>query len=181
MTSLLETPVFVILFGILAEAVLGIVLVRTGRGVLLWPMIGVLLLVLAGVALEWLVVTDRERVEAAIDDAAAALETNPKGESRRRMIDTYIAESDHASRALLGWALDRVQINRIKITNLEISINRLTSPPTAEAELTGYCAFKDRKGEYLREGQPIEFTLELREVEPGRWLVAGHTWHDDPR
>jgi hypothetical protein len=74
----LEDPMPIILFGIVAEAVLGIILLTTRRGVLLWAMAGVLVLVLAGVGLEWLVVTERERVEATVEGAAAAVRANDR-------------------------------------------------------------------------------------------------------
>ena len=66
-------------------------------------------------------------------------------------------------------------------TGLEIAINWLTSPPTAEARLTGYVGFKDRKGEYPYDGRPVKFTMKLRREAPDRWLIADHQWLDDPR
>ena len=45
MTFLLESPWPALVFGIFAEALLGIILLRTGRGVLLWAMAGVGLVV----------------------------------------------------------------------------------------------------------------------------------------
>ena len=111
MLTLLESPLPVILFGIIAEAVLGIVLVRTGRGVLIWVMIGVLVLVSAGVALEWLVVTDVETVEAAFESMAAALETNDP--------DAVLAHIDPAAadtRNLAAWGLRQVEFTKVGIT-----------------------------------------------------------------
>ena len=98
MTTLLESPWTVILFGIAAEAVLGIILARTGRGVLIWAMAGVLLLVLALVGLEWLVVTDRERIEATLESAAASVAANdPDGVLET--IDGSATEARRRSRA----------------------------------------------------------------------------------
>ena len=76
MTLLFENPLRIIFIGIVIEAVLGIVLLRTGRGAMLWAMLGVLALTLAGVAVERLVVTEKERVEMTLDGITSALEAN---------------------------------------------------------------------------------------------------------
>ncbi len=76
MTLLFENPLRIIFIGIVIEAVLGIVLLRTGRGALLWAMLGVLALTLAGVVVERLVVTEKERVEMTLDGITSALEAN---------------------------------------------------------------------------------------------------------
>ena len=63
MTTLLEDPMPVIFFGIVAEAILGVVLLQTRRGAVLIAMVAVLVVVLGCVGLERLVVTDTEQVE----------------------------------------------------------------------------------------------------------------------
>lgn len=177
MTTLVENPMPIILFGIVVEAVLGIILVSTGRGVLLWAMGGVLILVLAGVGLEWLVVTDVERVEAVVEGAAAALGANdqdglleyvhPSATEVRRRVDE-------------GFAL--AAFTSAKITRLEVrNINYLTSPPTAKVQIAGMIHFRVRRGEYPYDSYPIkELTLELH-LESGRWLITGYEWPGDPR
>jgi hypothetical protein len=157
MTTLLENPWPVIVLGILVEAVLGVVLLRTGRGVWLWPMVGVLLLAVAGVGLEWLVVTDAEEVEA-----------------------TLLAESAGESQALLRWAINRVDFTDVKITHLEVDVNYYGSPPRAEARLNAFVRFRDRTGQIPYENRPVAFTIELCR-QSDRWLITGHQWHDDPR
>ena len=182
MTTLLENPVPILVVGALAEIVLGVILWWTGRGVYFLAMIGVLLVALAGVGLEWLIMTDRERIEAALNGAAAAMETNPKGAERARMLDEYIAQSARETRTLLTWALNRVEFAEVRITNLEISTDRRTSPPTAKVELNGYTAFKDRKGEFPYERRLVALTMTLHRAERKRWLITDDIiWHDDPR
>lgn len=174
MTTLLESPWPVIFVGILVEAALGIALLRTGRGVLLGSMAGVLVLVLAGVALEWAVVTEMERVEETLHSAAAALEANDEA------VFQYLAPTESETRRLLRWAMGRVEFTGIRITHLQISINELTSPPTAQAHLTATVYFRDRLAEIPYERRPVDFTLQL-EMRSDRWLVRGYQWHDDPR
>lgn len=174
MTTLLEDPTYLIAFGIVAEAVLGFILANTGRGVVLVAMVGVLLLVTAGVAVEWLVVTEVERVEAVIDGVAAALEDND-----RRVLD-YIAPSDDYSRRRAIWALREVEFTEIKIRDLKIKINELSSPPTATANFIGVVSGRDRTGDFGHLTRPVGFTLEFC-LQSGRWLITGHRLHYDPR
>jgi hypothetical protein len=64
MTMFLESPIPVIFIGIIAEAVLATFFFSMRKAWTLWAMLGVLVLVFAGVGLEWVVVTDVEQVEA---------------------------------------------------------------------------------------------------------------------
>jgi len=176
MTIFLESPIPILCIGLLAEAVLGLIMLRTGRGVIFWPMGGVLLLVLGGVLLEWLVVTEKERVAEAIDGAAAALEANDE-----KAMTLYLAKEAANLRAEVHWAMTRVEFTKAKITRLEIDINELSSPPTAKVHVQGYLMFNDRKGEYPYHTQPVkELTLDLRR-DSDRWVITGYTYSDDPR
>ena len=175
MTTLLENPVPILVVGAFVEVVLGIILWWTGRGVFFLAMIGVLLVVLAGVGLEWLIVTDRERIRVTLADAATALESNPTGDDRAGMLDRYIAKSARETRALVILALDRVEFTELKITDMEIAIDRDTSPPSAEVELIGFVSVKDRKAQWPYERNLLELTIELRRVEAKRWLVGDVT------
>jgi hypothetical protein len=175
MTRLLEDPMPVILFGIIAEAVLGIILLRTGRGVLLWAMAGVLVVTLAGVGMEWLVVTEVEQVEQSLESAAAAIEAN-----REEDVLAWVDPSAKDTRGMVHWAMRRVKFTKVKISDLEIKVNRLTSPPTAVADLTGMVRFRDRTGQVPYEHYRGKFTLELRR-ESDRWMITDQTWHNDPR
>ncbi len=76
MYYLVEDPTLFIFLGIVIEAVLGIVLFRTGRGFLLWVMLGVLVVCLTGVIGQRFIITERKRVIQTLDGIAAALEAN---------------------------------------------------------------------------------------------------------
>lgn len=171
----LENPMPVILCGIIAEAVLGIALLRTGRGVLLWAMGGVLALVLLGVGLEYLVVTEREQVETTLDEVAAAV-----GRNDRSGVLSHIHPSAAETRQLVNWGFGLASFTDAKITYLEVeNINHLTSPPTARVRVKGIVFFKDRRGEDPYGKRPVNLTLELRRGSD-RWLITSHQWHDDP-
>ena len=168
MTTLLENPVPILFAGIAAEAILAVVLVQTGRGVVLLVMVAVLLLVLGGVGLEALVVTDREQVENTLDAAAAAL---VDGDLDRVL--SFIAPEARASRREARWALGMADFQKLKITNLEINVVRTTSPPTARAKLVAMVTARDRDGDFGTQSRPVGLEVQLRQ-QGDRWVVIGH-------
>jgi hypothetical protein len=168
MTILFENPWWIIFIGAIIEAVLGIVLFRTGRGVLLWVMLGVLALTLLGVLIERLVVTERERVEMTLDGITAALEAN----DLNRVL-SYVSPDATQTRRRATWAMGRIEVQSARIYNLEISINRLTSPPTAKAAFFGHLSYRDRQGEIPYNNYGSKFVVDLRK-QGEVWVVTGH-------
>lgn len=174
MTTLVEDPTPIIFFGVLVEAVLAVVLFRTGRGVLLWAIIGVLVLVLAGVWLEWLVVTEVERVEAVIEGARAALAANDE-----KGVMKHIHRSAREIRNLVSSGFRQVHFTDAKITNLKIKINNMTSPPTATADVTGIAWFEALRSDIPRNKHLLSAAVELR-LFPEGWLITDYKLKDDP-
>ncbi len=168
MTALLESPMPILLFGIVVEAILGIALLRTGRGVLLAAMAGVLLLVAAGLALEWFVVTDGERIEATLEGVAEALQANDLARTQ-----AFCTESATHTRSEAARAMHIVEFTEVKITDLDITVNDLTSPPTATAVFMARVSVRDKAGLFDGVPRPVGFTLKLRR-ESGEWLISGH-------
>ena len=175
MTTLLENPMPAIFVGIIAEAVLATVFVSTRRGVILLAMLGVLALVFVGVGLEWLVVTEVERVENTLDGAADGLVSG----KLPRVLD-YVAESAHETQLRAAWALSMFDFTQISIHNLDISINELTSPPTATAEFNVILHYIPKMEEIPYRTYRMGFTVELRRVDD-RWLITDHIEYHDRR
>jgi hypothetical protein len=173
MIIFLESPWPWILIGIVAEAILAGVLVTTRRPALLWGMLGVLGFVIAGVAVERLVVTEREQVEAAMDGIVSALNANDLD----RLLRDYISPDAYTTRGRATWALNRVEIQRANYRNLRVTINRLTSPITAQAEFDGNVHYEDRKREFPYRYYAARFVVEL-ELRDGHWLVTDHVEYD---
>ncbi len=166
MTTLLENPMPIVLFGIVVEAILGGFLVTTRRGVLLVPMAGVFLLVILGVVVERLVVTEKERAEQALYDAAAAIQSNDV-----KRVESFIAKtpgSDVLRRASHYMGL--VEFEQVKISGLRVTLNRLTSPPSAEARFNGSARFQDRSGMIPYRYYRSDFKVDLV-LEPDGWKV----------
>jgi hypothetical protein len=168
MTVFLENPLPILFLGLLAEGLLAAILVHTRRGVLIVPMVAVLLLVLGGVVLERLVVTERERVEATLDGAVAALNHNDLP-----AVLGYLTAGAERTRERAEWAMARVEFTSVSIHGLEIKVNRLTSPPTAEARFQGVAHYRDRRGEFPYEHYAARFIVQLQ-LEDDTWRITDH-------
>ena len=174
MTTLVEDPMPVIFFGIIVEGILAIMLFSTRNGLLVWAMLGVLVLVRAGVALEMLVVTEVERVEATLDGVTRALEDN----DTTRLLERYVHSSAVNTRRRALSAMQMVEITSAKISGLEITINRLTSPPTADARFRGVVRFEPQTEMVHYRYYAANFRVELR-LEHDRWLITDHIEHHE--
>jgi len=167
MTWLVEDPTPTLVAAALIEALLVLALVKTGRGVLLWAVAGVALQAVALLALEWLIVTDKEKVEETLSGAARALEANDP-----QAVLSYIDPSS-SLRGQVSQEMSRVTITKASFNRLDVKFNRHTSPPTAEADFMGYISAKDRRGELPYENFVDRFKVQLR-LSKDRWLVTGY-------
>ncbi len=76
--------------------------------------------------------------------------------------------------------MGRFEVEDAHIHDLEITINRLTSPPTAKAKFLAVGKGRDRKNEFPYQGFARRVVVELRR-EGGRWLVTDFDVEDfDP-
>lgn len=168
----LESPWPILVIGIAVEAVLAMTLLRTGQGRVLGAMIGVAVFVLLGLLVERLVVTDREAVGDALDAAAAAVEAN----NLDRLLDCVSPKAEKTrkdSRYVLGLC----EFQKARICDLEITVNRLTSPPTAKAKFRAIGQAKDRSGQIPYQGFARWVTVTMRK-EGDRWMIGDYTVED---
>ena len=169
MMIFIESPWPILFIGIAVEAVLALALLHTGLGKFLWAMIGVAALVLVGLLVEHFVITDRKAVIQTLDAAVKAAKNNdPKG-----LLDC-ISPSAKEARDCCRSVLDQFDIQDAHISDLDIKVSRLTSPPTATAKFLAVGRARDRKGEMLYPGFAQHVTVALR-LEHGRWLAADCT------
>jgi hypothetical protein len=167
-TTLIESPVPVLLAGIVAAAILAILFFNSGRGRYLLFIGGVVLLTIAGLAIEHFVVTEREEVESSLYGLADAMEANNKNAAVG-----FISPSAAAIKTQADLAFARFEVLQASISNLEITINDLTSPPSAEARFNSLIRVRDRKGEMPYGGEPFYFIVKFRK-ESDRWLITDH-------
>jgi hypothetical protein len=178
MVNLLEDPTPIILAGIAIEAVLGMVLVRTGRGLFLILMGGVALLTLAGLAVERCVVTDVEQVENVIEAGRAAVETNQPAAAL-----AVVAPEAREIRDRVREGFAQLVFREVKVRGLTVKVNRTAQPITAEVGFTVMATFDGRQGNVpyrnfvaavntrLRRQGDRWLVVEVSDIEPG---VSGH-------
>ena len=168
MVIFVESPWPILFIGIAVEAVLAFLLLQTGRGKFLIAMIGVAAFVVAGLIVEQFVVTDRKAVTQTLDAAVAAVRRN----DLNGVLDC-ISPSAKEPRSLTRWVLGRVEVREAHISDLEIKVNRLTSPPTAEAKFLAVGRGRRPQGRMALPGLRPARDVQLR-LEGGRWLVTGY-------
>jgi len=164
----LESPWPILFIGIAVEAVLAVMLLRSGRGYLLWIMIGVAALVAAALLVERFVVTDRKSVEQTLYAAVAAAEAN----DLNGLLDC-ISPTAEPTRADARWMLNRVEVSSAYVRNLQITINRLMNPPTTQVRFQAVGQGRDRRGEFPYGTFSRAVTVQLH-LEGTRWLVTGY-------
>ncbi len=173
MELLVENPLPAIFLGIVAAAVVGVVFVNNRNFRVLWALPVIFLLTLGGVALEWLIITEREEVEETLDGIAAALEANDLDAVLR-----YVSPQAEQTRQRAAWAMGIVTIRDVRMRNREVRINRLTSPPTAEVQFNGTLFFDLKQPQIgmIRDVYLARFVVQL-ESDGDRWLVTDHIEH----
>lgn len=173
----LESPWPILIIGIVLEAVLAVALVKSGRGVLLLPMGIVALVVVAGVIIERIVVTEKERVEQTLDEAAAAIEAD----NLDRLLACISPSPDaEKPRQDARHNHDLFRVTQVSIRNLHVEINKFTSPPTAEAQFSALVTGSLKSGEFGEVTRWAGLKVSLRQ-ESGRWLIFDYKYTLDPR
>lgn len=169
MNWLFEDPTTLIVAGVLIEALLAVAFVNTRQIKVAIVMAGVLALVVAGLAVEQLVVTDYEKIEAALDGTARSLRAND--------IPGVLAHIDPQAAGMRQSAeshLHRARITDAKVKDLKVQFHRLTSPPTAEAEFIGNIKGSFQMGIDTGEGTVIR-RFRIQFVRRGeRWLMTAY-------
>jgi hypothetical protein len=168
MVMFVESPWPILFVGIAVEAVLALLLLQTGRGKFLIAMLGVAVVVVIGLIVERLVVTDREAVEHTLDAAVVAARNNDLDG-----LLACIAPSAQKPSKLSRWVHDNFEIEEGHISDLKIMVSRLTSPPSATAEFLAVGRGRDRAGVFPYQGFVQRVTVELQ-LQGGRWLVTDY-------
>lgn len=168
MTWLLEDSTPAIVLGVLLEALLALVLLKTGRRAALAAMGGVLVLVALAVLVERWVVTDREQLEELFARLAAALAA--------RDADTVLAAIDPAAARVRSDArrvLAAARLDEVTITDLRIALRPRGQPSTAEADLTARASSRPGRGSPASQSVVGRFLIQLRK-EQDRWLIESY-------
>ena len=172
MSWLFEDSTTLIVAGLLIEALVVVALIKSGRGVLVLAMIGVLIVIGLGVTIERFVVTDHERIEATLNGVAAALEANDVDG-----VLSYIDPAATTMRSQVRSALAGAHITEARIYDLEVEMREGADPPSAEARFTGRVKGRYRGETTGGEGLLLrKFTVDFRRT-GDRWLITAYQDH----
>jgi hypothetical protein len=166
MSIFLESPWPIISIGIVVELVLGIVLWCTGRGRVLWMMLGVLGFALLGFLLQWLVVTDREAINNLLHDCAAAAKANDV-----ERILAHVSPEAVELRTDIRQVLERAEVTLVWISDLQLKVDRRANPPVANARFKVIAQGNDRKGQYPYKSHLCKPSVDFR-LQDDRWIIV---------
>jgi hypothetical protein len=165
-TWLTEDITYVLVIGALVLAALAVVFMKTGRASVLVGIAGVALLMVACALVEHFVVTQREQVDATLEEVRQAFVAGDQAAVMR-----HIAPGAAGLRRRATWVLDTVDVVEAKITDgPRIEINELTSPPSAVAELIAVARGRLKVGSTPRDQYAARFTVTLS-YEDERWRI----------
>ena len=176
MTIFLESPWPAILIGGLATAIVASGWLQTGRQVLLVAMLACIVLTLVAVAVERLVVTDRERVDITLHEIARLVEQNDVNGA------IQYAHSDRpavGAKAAYEWS--RYKFQKVTIArNLEIKVDAKHIPPKATAEFNVIVKLGFADGSWSDQTVLRFVEVTFYQETSGEWRVADYD-HRDPR
>jgi hypothetical protein len=167
MMWLMESPLAILGVGVAVLAVLFVALQQTGKKGILLAMLITTLLFAGLLVLERSVVTDRESVEATLQEIAGALETNDID-----LVVSHISESapeitSDAKRYLRMGTIQEVKIKKIHSVELRME----NPPPVASVDFNVLIVAEDRSGALGTRRVPKRLKVVFCQ-EGGAWRVS---------
>ncbi len=172
MTWILEEPIYIVILGVLVLGFLGFALMQTGYRSIFHAMLPVVALTVGLLILEHSVETDKEQVEATLQQIARDVEAND--------LDAIYAHIYSGAPEILARAkreFPRYTFGRVKIkNNVEVVFENDQQP--RKAIVTFNVVVDVRQGSFHHPHVPrfVRVTLAL---EDGKWRVAAYS-HSDP-
>ncbi len=175
MTWLVESPLLIVIMGLLVVIVLGGAWVQTGRKPLLYTAItaGIMTALLLGV--ERFVKTDREEVRETLFQIARDVESN---DLQKVLAHVYSGSTDVRNRAASEFPRYHLTAVGIK-RNLQIIVEPKHFPPKAVAEFNVVVSGTDKDG-YMSERAVPRFVIVTFYKEDDHWRVRSYE-HFDPQ
>ena len=178
MDWLFEQPLIIVVLGMLLILALGAAWSASGRKELLWGLGAALALLIAGLITERMVVTDREAIDATLEQIARDVKGNNRRALMRHIYSGAPKLKQKAEAELPNYEFTECRITRI----FSRDIDRLAEPRSAIVEFNIVAG-----GNFTYEG--ISFSdsniprwvkLHLVREKDGRWTVQEYI-HDDPQ
>lgn len=172
MSWLVENPMPVIYVTVVVQLILVGILVLTGRGVLLFAMLGVGAVAGLLLLVEYVVVTDVEQIQDTLAATAAAIATNDAN-----AVKEFVAAEDTRTRNAIDNLYDDFYIERVSIkSNLKIEVTP-AEPPTALATFNAVAVGGEQRSGTRGVTVPRFLKVSLRK-DGDRWLITDHEHRD---
>jgi hypothetical protein len=178
MNWLFEQPVMVVLFGVALLIALGGAWSATGRKELLYAMGVTLLLIVAGLIVEKVVITDREAIKATLQRIARDLQSNDQ-----RAVLGYVHSSSPELKQKAEAELPKYRFTECRITGIHlIDVNSKAEPRSAIVEFNIMARLTVQEGSFeLADASiPRWVRLQMAVEKDGAWKVQAYE-HDEPQ
>lgn len=188
MDAIYENPIPALLVGLVVGSVLGVGYLNTRDRRFLIGVGAVIALVIGAIVLERSVKTDRELIAETLDQLASALQADGLAENSAdeviaavmRVITKDDGESAQRTRQIAETNLRLAKITRASYSNLQVEVNKLSLPPSAEVRFDAMVSGEGRPPLTEMVGYrtyPLQFVIKMvyekddRYDEP-RWLIG---------
>jgi hypothetical protein len=171
MTWLFEQPLIIVALGVTLILGLGAAWSASGRKELLYAVGATLALLVVGLVIERVVVTDREAIRQTLLEIASHVRNNDHAALRQRI---HTSASDLKRKA--DSELPRYQFTECRITRIhKIDVDTSAAPHSAMVEfnIVASGTFKV-EGAEVTDTVPRWVQLQLLREDDGRWTVSGY-------
>jgi len=178
MNWLFEQPIVIVIFGVAVVLALAGAWSATGRRELLYGVGAALALLLAGLVVERLVVTDREAIRQTLVHIARDVQSN-----NRRSVVAHIASSAPSLKKKAEAELPNYQFTECRVTKVHsIDVSTQATPPTAIVRFNVVASGSFRYGGFEVSDSQVPRWIELQIVKEkdGRWTVEDYS-HAPPQ
>lgn len=160
MTWFTENPTPPVVLGIVVEALLVVVLMKTGRREALWGMLFTAVATIGVVVANLLIVTPREEVTTALEEIRQLVEQNDRPELVKRIDPAAVSLRNQVQYDLANLTVEKAKIDKLKVlVNAEAT--------SARAEFDGVVVIREGMSRPI----PLRFRVDLRKLD-GRWVVS---------
>jgi hypothetical protein len=146
------------------------------RRVILGALLAVPVIILLCLLVDYLIVTEPERVSATLRQLARDLEANDVDAVVQHISSSSSALRDEARTGMAQFVVHKAVVKR----NLEVTVGRDRMSPVAEARFNGVAVLSDRAGMVTQRTVARFFVVNLRK-EGGQWRVSRYEDHDPIR
>jgi hypothetical protein len=178
MNLFLEQPLAVVIAGVILGVIAGIAWNSTGRKEWLIGLGAVVVLTIAGLIVEQFVVTDREAIEATLEEIARDVQSN-----NLRAVLSHISANNAELQRKAEAEMPNYRFDECRVTKVHgIEVDASLEPRSAIVEFNVIASGSFREGGVELAGQQVPRWVRLQMVreKDGHWRVQDYE-HDDPQ